>query len=348
MAERVLAYGGQLEAARSGDRVAFERLTEPYRHELQVHCYRMLGSLLDAEDAVQETLLKAWRKLDTYQARASLRAWLYKIATNTCLDGLKAGRRRALPEELYPEAEPGAEAPPPVTEPIWIEPFPDACLAPPLHSPEARYEAREAVTLAFVAAMQTLPPRQRAVLILRDVLGWGAGEVADLLEVSRSAVHSALYRARAALQRSHHGQDLAGLRATVEDTGNEKLLERYVRAWETADVDGLVALLKEDASFSMPPLPSWCRGRAAIRAFVLRHILDGDAAWRWKLLSTRASGQPAFGWYRWDAGNNSHTAFAIQVLDIEGGQVAAITTFGFPMLFPFFGLPVMLPGATPS
>ena len=330
------------EAARSGDREAFDRLTEPYRHELQVHCYRMLGSLLDAEDVVQETLLKAWRKLDTYQARASLRAWLYKIATNTCLDALSANRRRGLPYGLYPEAVHGAGALQPVTDPIWIEPFPDACLAPSPHSPEARYEAREAITLAFVAALQTLPARQRAVLILRDVLGWGAREVGELLELSPSAVHSALYRARRALERAHHGADLATLRSDPGNPELGELLHRYVRAWEAADVDGLIRLLKEDAPFGMPPLPSWHRGPAAIRDFVLRHILDGNPEGRWKLLATRASAQPAFGWYRRDEGLGSYTAFAIQVVTIEGELIADVTTFGFPSLFPFFGLPMML------
>jgi RNA polymerase sigma-70 factor (ECF subfamily) len=334
----------RLQAARSGDREAFERLTEPYRHELQVHCYRMLGSLMDAEDVVQDTLLKAWRKLNTYQARAPLRAWLYRIATNTCLDALSEARRRGLPAEFFPEAGRAAEALPPVTEPIWIEPFPDACLAPTPYSPEARYEAREAITLAFVAALQSLPPRQRAVLILRDVLGWGIAEVAALLAISPAAVHSALYRARRALERSQHGKDLARLPAAPSDLEQEQLLARYLQAWEAADVDGLVQLLKEDASFSMPPLPFWCRGRPAIRDFVERYVLDGEAGGRWKLLPIRASGQPAFGWFRREPGQDSYTAFAIQVIDIRAGQVADVTTFGFPMLFPFFGLPVMLGG----
>ena len=293
-----LAESPRLEAARSGDREAFDRLTEPYRHELQVHCYRMLGSLLDAEDVVQETMLKAWRKLHTYQAQAPLRAWLYKIATNTCLDALSASHRRGLSYGLYPEAQHGAAALPPVTDPIWIEPFPDACLAPSPYSPEARYEAREAITLAFVAALQSLPPRQRAVLILRDVLGWGAREIGELLEVSASAVYSALYRARRALERAHRGTDLATLRSTPADPGLEDLLHRYVRAWE--------------------------------------------AAGRWKLLQTRASGQPAFGWYRRDEGLASLTAFAIQVVTIDAGLIADVTTFGFPSLFPLFGLPMML------
>jgi len=337
-----LADSPPLEAARSGDREAFDSLTEPYRHELQVHCYRMLGSLLDAEDVVQETMLKAWRKLDTYQARASLRAWLYKIATNTCLDSLSANRRRGLPYGLYPEALHGAAALPPVSDPIWIEPFPDACLAPSPYSPEARYEAREAITLAFVVALQSLPARQRAVLILRDVLGWGAGEVGQLLELSPSAVYSALYRARRALERAHHGADLASLQSAPADPELGELLHRYVQAWEAADIDGLIRLLKEDATFGMPPLPSWHRGPEAIRDFVLRHVLDGEASGRWKLLQTRASGQPAFGWYRRDEGLASHTAFAIQVVTIEAGLIADVTTFGFPSLFPFFGLPMML------
>ena len=332
----------RLAAARTGNHDEFSRLTEPYRRELSVHCYRMLGSLFDAEDVVQETLLRAWQKLDTFEGRASFRAWLYKIATNACLDALDRAPRRALPMALYPAADPRQALAPPVNDPVWLEPFPDELLADVDANPEARYQARESITLAFLIALQILPPRQRAVLILRDVLGWRASEAAELLEFSVPAVNSALHRARATLAKHFHVRGLDAVKATPPDDTMRALLDRYVRAWETADIDELVALLKEDATFPMPPSPAWYQGRSAIRTFISSDILAGDAHGRWRLRPTRANTQPAFAWYRRDESRSAYQAFAIQVLTFDGDLLADVTTFANPILFSYFGLPLAL------
>lgn len=327
-----------LAAARSGDQAAFADLVEPHRRELLTHSYRMLGSLQDAEDQVQEAFLRAWRKLDTYEGRASFRAWLYKITTNVCLDTLKRRRRRVLPQYLREASEPEDPILPPITESIWLEPFPDELLSPSTSNPETRYEARESITLAFMTALQLLPPRQRSVLLFRDVLNWSSNEVADLLGTSLSAVNSMLYRARTALSKRYSTQNYRDLKINRSDNKTNKLLQQYVKAWETADVDALVALLKEDATFPMPPLPLWYRGREAIKAFVLRAILTGDSRRRWRLKPVRSNGQPAFAWYRRDEAEGNYHAYAIQVLTIKEDLFTDVTTFGYPNLFPHFGL----------
>jgi RNA polymerase sigma-70 factor (ECF subfamily) len=296
----------------------------------------MLGSVLDAEDLVQETLLRAWKNLDSFEGRASLRAWLYKIATNACLDELAKRPRRGLPPDLYPAADPNSPLGAAVTDPIWLEPYPDGLLGSLRNDPAARYDVLESISLAFLVALQTLPPRQRAVLLMRDVVGLRASEVADLLEDSVSAVNSALYRARS---RVGERTPKRGVDSPSVDRAHRGLLDRYVAAWEAADIDGLVQLLKEDATFPMPPIPTWVKGRAAVREFVSRHILDGDARGRWRLVPTRANGQPAFAWYRRRANPPGFAAFAIQVVTLEGGAIAAATTFAFPHLFALFGLP---------
>src|SRR5207245_3568362 len=253
-----------LPALRDGDERAFQRLTDRYRRELLVHCYRMLGSFHDAEDALQEALLRAWRGLESFQGRSALRPWLYRIATNACLDVIASRRRRALPNATGPAAGAGESLPGPVMEPLWIEPLPDNLIdLRPTVNPEAHYDARESVTLAFLATLQTLPGRQRATLILRDVLGWKASEVADLLDSSVGAVNSALHRARASMKAYRPDRSPADT-----STGREPvaaLLSRYVDAWHAADAAGLVALLREDALITMPPLPLWYEGRATIR-----------------------------------------------------------------------------------
>src|SRR5512135_2033017 len=282
----------RLAAARRGDQQEFSGLTEPYRHELQVHCYRILGSFHDAEDLVQETLLRAWRRLDTYEGRASFRAWLYKIATNACLDALDRRPKRTLPIALHAATDPGDPILSPVTEPIWLEPFPDELFDPPDGGPEARYDAREGVTLAFLVALQVLPPRQRAVLILCDVLDWHAREAADLLELTVSAVNSLLHRARTTLAKRYRAGSRDAIRTTPPDSVIAILLHRYVRAWEMANVDELVSLLKEDARFLMPPMPSWYQGRVAIRAFISATILAGAAVDRWRLQPIHVNAQP--------------------------------------------------------
>lgn len=328
-----------LDAARAGSRQAFEELSEPHRRELQVHCYRMTGSILDAEDLVQETLVRAWEKLHTFEGRAPFRAWLYRIATNACLDELSKRKARTLPLELYPAANPKQPLDPAVMDPIWIEPFPDAWLDSERTNPAARYDQRESVTLAFLVALQALAPRQRAILLLRDVLGLRAKEVANLLDSSVSAVNSALYRARNRLVDVYPAHTYA---SPATDPAVQMLLERYVEVWEAADIDGLVALLREDATFPMPPSPSWYKGREAIREFVARFILDGDAAGRWYLVATRANGQPAFAWYRRDPTGTAYAPFAIQVVSVDDSLVADATTFVFPQLFAAFELPAQI------
>jgi RNA polymerase sigma-70 factor (ECF subfamily) len=330
-----------LAAARSGDADAFGRLTEPYRLELRAHCYRMLGSLEDAEDMVQETFLRAWRRLETYQGRASFRAWLYKIATNACLDVLERLPRRVLPIE---EEDSGAVAVELAAgrEPAWLEPFPDAWLAASSAGPEARYDAYESISLAFLLALQTLPPRQRTVLILADGLDWAIAEIADLLGISLSAATSLLHRARGTMkQRNQYGQ-LNRSRISLPDDQTRQVLDRYVRAWESADLDGIVALLADDAVFPMPPMPAAVLGKQAMAALYMQSILAGDARGRWKLAPIRANGQPGFAFYRLDEADHKHHAFALQLLTIENGLVANATTFGFPALFQYFDLPAVL------
>lgn len=332
-----------LRTALRGGRNAFERLTEPYRRELQVHCYRMLGSLAEAEDMVQETFLRAWKGRRSYAGRAPVRAWLYRIATNACLDELARRSRRGLPASFSPPADPARPPDPPRLEPIWLEPYPDAALPEAATDPAARYEQCESVRLAFLVALQELPPRQRAILLLRDVLGWPAAEVASLLDVSVASVTSALYRARSTLSSRYRVSDYP----PVDDPANpaeQDLLERYLRAWETADIEALTLMLKEEATFPMPPLPGWFRGRAAIRRFLAAGILSGEARGGWRLVPARANGCPAFGVYRRRAEGPGYDPFAIQVLTLAGGKVADATTFGFPNLFRSFGLPEMLPG----
>ena len=329
----------RLAAARKGDRHEFSNLTEPYRRELLAHCYRILGSLHDAEDMVQETMLRAWRRLSTFEGRASLRAWLYKIATNACLDALDKRPRRTLPAAMYPAADPQQPLLPPVAEPIWLEPYPDDLLPDADANPEARYTARESITLAFLAALQSLPPRQRAVLILCDVLDWRADEVAELLETTVSAVNSALHRARATLAQRYHAGGLDAADVSTADEATRYLLDRYVAAWESADVAGLTALLREDATFSMPPVPSWYRGRAAVRAAVSAIALGAEAGGRWRMLPVRSNAQPAFACYRRDEAGGAHRFFGIQVLRIAGEQIVDATTFLDPTLIARFSLP---------
>jgi RNA polymerase sigma-70 factor (ECF subfamily) len=336
---------GYLSAALAGDSRAFELLTEPYRRELLTHCYRMLGSLQDAEDLVQETLLRAWRRLSTYEGRASLRSWLYKISTNACLDALARRPRRLLPPSLYPQAGSLTSLPAPVSEPIWLDPFPDELQAPEdiASAPEARFEARESISLSFLVALQLLPPRQRCVLILCDVLDWQAGELAEMLGTSVGSVNSLLHRARVTLGKNYHSHRYDSTGTLSVDQGTRALLDRYLRAWESADMDEIVALLRENTIFAMPPFPLWLQGQAAIRTFISAVILNGDAQGRWRLLPIRANGGSAFAWYQKDDSSHGYQAFAIQVLSLDAGRVAEITTFVEKSLFRFFNLPSELP-----
>jgi len=315
----------QLARARTGDEDAFRELTDPYRRELEVHCYRILGSLQDAEDLLQETLLAAWRALDQFEERASVRAWLYRIATNRCLNALRdSGRRPQAPEARR-------------AEPVWLQPYPDVLLetvADPEPGLEARYEARESISLAFVAGLQHLPPQQRAILVLRDVLGFRAAEAAEMLDTSEAAVNSTLQRARTAFETRLPAADRE--RAALPASPREReLAGRFADAFQSGDIDGVVALLTDDALLTMPPEPLIYEGPAAIAEFFsvvpAAHGFDS-----FKLAATRANGQPAFAYA-------TAASAGLFVLTLEGERVAGITRFrdeGFMAYFP--------PGTAPS
>ena len=342
-----------LAAARQGDSQVFSELNEPYRRELQIHCYRILGSLYEAEDIVQETMLRAWKRLDSYEGRASFRAWLYKIATNACLDVLDERRsRRLLPSECLPASDPHGQLAPPSAELTWLEPFPDEWLGDESSlNPEVRYSESESISLAFLSALQALPPRQRAVLILRDVLDFSANETAEVLELTVSSVNSALHRARVKLAGRYHGGEPENSMASREDERTQFLLDHFVQAWEQADVDGLVALLKEDATFAMPPSPSWYQGPTAISIFAAATVFgnegmfSGKAAGRWRLLRTNANSAPAFAIYQ-RTEPHQHQAFGILVLDIYRGKLAHLVSFIDPSLPKLFNLPGILEAPT--
>jgi RNA polymerase sigma-70 factor, ECF subfamily len=339
----------KLAAARKGDSQQFSELAEGYRRELQVHCYRILGSLHEAEDMVQETMLKAWKRLDTYEGRASFRSWLYKIATNSCLDFLDQKKsRRLLPFEKLSPSDPSTPILPPASEISWLEPFPDEWLADKTATnPEARYTDSESISLAFLTALQMLPPRQRAVLILRDVLDFSANETSGVLELTTSSVNSALHRARTTLSQRYPRGEKEGLTMSSIDEKTQRLLDLFVHAWEAADVNGLVALLKADATLAMPPSPSWYEGQNAIGTFVAATVFadggmfSGNAARRWRLLATRANGSPAFAIYQRDE-KNEYQPFGLIALTIVGDQLSQIISFIDPSLPPLFGFPTKL------
>ncbi len=327
-----------------GDEQAFRELVDPYRRDLQLHCYRILGSVHDAEDALQDTLLAAWQALRTFEGRSSLRTWLYRIATNRCLNKVRAESRRPRPATAEMAEMPEVELPEPTRlgEVRWLEPYPDAMmegLADPAPGPDARYEAKEAVSLAFVTALQLLPPRQRAVLILRDVLGYHASEVALTLDSSEESVTSALKRARATLQErlpDAGGRDLA---LSPRSEAESALVERFTRAFESSDLDGVVQLLTEDVWFAMPPMPYEWQGPANARQF-LAAMWAGQT--RRRLVRTRANGQPAFALYFPDLHGGIMHAVGFLVLTLAGDRISAITRFENSVL-PYFDLPRTLP-----
>jgi RNA polymerase sigma-70 factor (ECF subfamily) len=327
-----------LARARAGDGEAFGELAGSHRRELQVHCYRMLGSFADAEDAVQETMLAAWQGIGGFaEERASLRTWLYKIATNRCLNARRAAGRRAARGWDVPQFE--APVPTPRDEPVWLQPFPDALLGgaagvPP--GPEARYEQAEAISLAFVTALQLLPPRQAAVLILRDVLGFRASEVAGMLEVTVGSANSALKRARASLQRRQPAA--ARPPPPAGSPAEDAIVAAFARAWESADLGALVALLTGDAFLAMPPEPFGYEGRDLVTRYCARQFAAGH---RYALVPARANGQPAFGVYLRGPAGLRHAA-AFYVLTLTGAQISGITRFEASVL-PWFGLPRSLP-----
>jgi RNA polymerase sigma-70 factor (ECF subfamily) len=322
----------------TGDERAFRERLEPHRRELHAHCYRMLGSVQDAEDAVQETLLRAWRGLKQFEGRSSLRSWLYTIATNVCLRVIERRPARVLPIDYGPPSDPHSPLGPPLVESTWIDPYPDAQLAlgDGLAEPEARYEQREAVELAFIAALQHLSPRQRAALILRDVLGFSGAEVAAALDTTPASVYSLLQRAHAALddrvpERSQQ--------ATLSALGDEQLTEivnRYVDAWVHADVDALAEMLTETAALAMPPTATWFRGRDVIAAFLRATALDGTRGWR--MVPTTANGQPATGAYLRER-SGAYTPYGLTVLTLRADRIAEIVTFRDPSAPERFGLP---------
>ena len=324
--------------ARSGDGEAFRELTEPYRRELQVHCYRMLGSLQDAEDVLQDTLLAAWQGLGTFEERASIRTWLYRIATNRCLNALRSARRRPAKEWDVPQVQP--PEPTRLGEVAWLEPYPDVLLEGAMATrpgPEARYAQLEAISLAFVTSLQLLPARQRAVLILRDVLGYQASEVAGMLDASVDSINSALKRARASVRHQLPNGDREPPPAR-NSPAEYAVAAAFVRAWESADLDALVALLTTDVGVSMPPIPFEYHGREAVAGFcgtiLTRRSHD--------LVPTRANGQPAFGVYLRIPGDGIRHGSGLFVLTLSGDRISAMTRFESSVL-PWFGLPASLP-----
>ena len=316
-----------LEAARGGDEDAFRRLVEPRHGELHAHCYRMLGSVHDAEDAVQEALLRAWRGLGRFEARSSLRSWLYTIATNTALNLISRRPKRVLPIDYGPPADPHEPPGQPVVESVWVEPYPDEAVGLPegAAGPDAQYELRESVELAFVAALQHLPATQRAVLILREVLGFSAKEVAEALDTSVASVNSALQRARAAVEERVPEESQQATLRSLGDEEVRELVQRYVDAWERCDVEAFTEMLSEDATFTMPPLASWYRGRDEIETWARNSALSGD--WRWRSLPARANGQEALAFYAWDADEKSYLPFALNLLTFREREITNVTAF---------------------
>jgi len=327
-----------LEAAQDGDEDAFRRLVEPHGRALHAHCYRMLGSVHDAEDALQDALLRAWRGLQGLEQRGSLRSWLYRIATNACLDAAARRPRRVLPIDYGPPADAGDQPGGPVAEPVWLEPYPDEELGleDGYAAPEACYEQREAVELAFIAALQHLPARQRAVLVLREVLGFSAREVADSLETTVPSVNSALQRARKTVDERLPARSQQETLRSLGDDRIRELVESLVDAFERGDVDAILATVAEDATFAMPPYADWYRGRDAIGD---SWLMPGGPPPRLRYLPTRANGQLALGTYRRDPERGRYVAIALDVITLDGSRISDITAFRTPEVFGRFGLP---------
>ena len=313
-------------AARRGDEAAYSRLVDAYQRELQAHCYRMLGSVHDAEDAVQDALLRAWKALPRFEGRSSLRSWLYRIATNTCLDVIGRRPKRVLPVDYGPATDPHDGPGDPLVETVWVEPYPDDRLPDDFQAgPEARYEQREAVELAFIAALQLLPATQRAVLVLREVLGFSAKETAEALETSVASVNSALQRARATIESRLPERTQQQTLRSLGDDEVAGIVERYMRAWERNDIETVVGLLAEDATFSMPPLASWFGPRDEIAEFLAYSPMSGT--WRWKPIRVRANGQEALAFYAWDDELGCYMPFALNVLTFRDERISDVTAF---------------------
>ena len=342
-----------LARARRGDESAYRQLVEPRRPELHAHCYRMLGSVDDAEDALQDALLRAWRGLPRFAGRSSFRSWLYRIATNASLDSIQRRPRRTVPVDHGPPSDPHDGPGTPLTESVWIEPYPDDLLASDdsFTAPEARYDELESVELAFVAALQHLPARQRAALILKDVLGFSAAEVADHLETTTASVNSALQRARGTLDDKLPDRSQQENARSVGDDELRAVVEGYMEAWERGDVEGVAAMLAEDAILTMPPMATWYDGRDAVKVFLSDFafakqwdgsaFVPGDRTVR--LVPTRANGQLAFGAYRLDRDAGVFKPYTIQMLTLRGREIVEVTGFVAPGYFRHFDLPAELP-----
>jgi RNA polymerase sigma-70 factor (ECF subfamily) len=333
-----------LAAARRGDEDAYAGLMAPYRAALHAHCYRMLGSLPDAEDALQETLLRAWRGLARFEGRSSLRSWLYTIATNACLKAIERRPRRILPLDHGGPGDPQDGPGRPLVESVWIDPYPDreVGLEDGFAAPDARYEQRESVELAFIAALQQLPVRQRAVLILRDVLGLSGAEVAAALGTTPASVYSALQRAHRTLDARRLDRSQQATLRALGDPALAEIVDAYVDAWERCDVDAVVAMLTDEASLAMPPFPAWFRGRADVTAFLAARPLAPGM--RWRLVPTRANGQPAVAHYAWDRERGGFRSHSINVITLAGDRIAEISAFLDASVFHAFGLPAQPPG----
>ena len=343
-----------LQQAADGDEHAFRELVEPYRAQLRAHCYRMLGSLHDADDALQEAMLRAWRGMAGFEGRGSVRSWLYSIATNTAVDITRHRSRRELPVSFGPAAGPGGRVAEPVADPVWLEPYPDRWLTGDVgSSPEARYEQRESVELAFLVALQRLPPRQRAVLILRDVMGFSAMEISSQLGTSVPSVNSALQRARASAHRDLPARSQQAVLRELGDQRTRALVRQYSDAIERGDTDTLISMLTEDATWSMPPAPTWFQGLPSIREWLVRDPLP----LRWKHRPAWSNGQLAVGCYIFDQDKGSYLPAVIDVLTLAGEKISAVTAFvaadvaGVPQdggresgeeFFAHFGLPAKL------
>lgn len=321
--ERAVRTTADREGVQGGDDASFRLLVEPFRRELLTHCYRMLGSAEDAEEAVQDAMLRAWKGASGFEGRSSVRTWLYRIATNVCLTRLQQRSRRTLPVEMGPAAEPLDSSPWAALEGGFVEPFPDGSLDPERGDPGARYELRESVELAFIVALQHLPARQRAVLILRDVLGFSAKETAATLDTSVAAVTSALQRARVSVRLHLPDSSQQQVRHSLGDDGIRRLAGRYVDAWERGDVTEIVALLTDDVVFAMPPYPIWYSGRTAVAHF----LPIGPLQVGWRLLPAGVNGQLAWGCYAWDGGRGRYVAHSVDVLTVRGDRIAEITAF---------------------
>jgi RNA polymerase sigma-70 factor (ECF subfamily) len=316
-----------LETARRGSEDAYRQLVEPHRQELQAHCYRMLGSVQDAEDALQEALVRAWRGLPKFEGRSSLRSWLYRIATNTSLDAIERRPKRVLPIDYGPPADPHGGVGEPVVESVWIEPYPDETLGieDGYASPDARYEQRESVELAFVAALQLLPANQRAVLILREVLGFSAAETADTLDTSVASINSALQRARATIEKKLPEQSQQETLSALGDEKLREIVEQYADAWERNDVETVVSMLADDVAFTMPPMARWFSGIENVRGFLEKWSMLPD--WGWKGIPVTANGQAALAFYSWDEEQQARVPFAVNVLTFEGDRIKEVDAF---------------------